>query len=291
MKKLIQTLKNIWSIEELRSKILYTLLLILLYRIGTHITLPGIDNAKLQQFSESSKSGMLGLIDTFAGGAFSQASIFALGIMPYISASIFMQLMTVLVPSFQKMQKEGDSGRKKINQYTRYLTVAVTAVQASAYVAYLRQMTQQSGAILESFAPYFWLVTVIVLTAGTLFVMWLGEKITDKGLGNGTSLIIMIGILARLPQSFVQELTAKSVRSGQILVFIIEIAVLIAIILGCVLLIQGTRKIPVNYAKQIVGNRQFGGARQFLPIKVNSAGVMPIIFAQAIMFLDRKSVV
>jgi preprotein translocase subunit SecY len=285
VKKLIQTLKNIWSIEELRSKILYTLLLILLYRIGTHITLPGIDNAKLQQFSESSKSGMLGLIDTFAGGAFSQASIFALGIMPYISASIFMQLMTVLVPSFQKMQKEGDSGRKKINQYTRYLTVAVTAVQASAYVAYLRQMTQQSGAILESFAPYFWLVTVIVLTAGTLFVMWLGEKITDKGLGNGTSLIIMIGILARLPQSFVQELTAKSVRSGQILVFIIEIAVLIAIILGCVLLIQGTRKIPVNYAKQIVGNRQFGGARQFLPIKVNSAGVMPIIFAQAIMFL------
>ncbi|HVZ55161.1 MAG TPA: preprotein translocase subunit SecY [Chitinophagaceae bacterium] len=285
MKKLIQSLRNIWSIEELRSKILYTLALILIYRVGTHVTLPGIDHARLQQFSESSKSGMLGLIDTFAGGAFSQASIFALGIMPYISASIFMQLMTVLVPSFQKMQKEGDSGRKKINQYTRYLTVAVTAVQASAYVAYLRQMTSQSGAILESFASYFWLTTVIVLTAGTLFVMWLGEKITDKGLGNGTSLIIMIGILARLPQSFVQELTAKSVRSGQILVFIIEIAILIAIILGCVLLIQGTRKIPVNYAKQIVGNRQFGGARQFLPIKVNSAGVMPIIFAQAIMFL------
>jgi preprotein translocase subunit SecY len=285
VKKLAQTLKNIWSIEELRSKILYTLLLILIYRVGTHITLPGIDPNKLEQFGKAATGGMLGLIDTFAGGAFSQASIFALGIMPYISASIFMQLMTVLVPTFQKMQKEGDSGRKKINQYTRYLTVGVTLVQASAYVKYLTEMTRQSGAILEGFSGYFWLSTVIVLTAGTLFVMWLGERITDKGLGNGTSLIIMIGILARLPQSFMQELTAKSVRSGQILIFIIEIAVLIAIILGCVLLIQGTRKIPVNYAKQIVGNRQFGGARQFLPIKVNSAGVMPIIFAQAIMFL------
>src|SRR4249919_3109943 len=211
------------------------------------------------------------------------ASIFALGIMPYISASIFMQLMTVLVPKFQKMQKEGDSGRKKINQYTRYLTVAVTAVQASAYVAYLRQI--HGSSILPGYAGYFWLSTVIVLTAGTLFVMWMGEKITDRGLGNGTSLIIMIGILGRLPQSFINEFTAKSTRPGFILIFIIEIAVLIAIILGCILLIQGTRKIPVNYAKQIVGNRQFGGARQFLPIKVNSAGVMPIIFAQAIMFL------
>jgi preprotein translocase subunit SecY len=227
---------------------------------------------------------MLGMIDMFAGGAFSQASIFALGIMPYISASIFMQLMTVLVPQFQKMQKEGDSGRKKINQWTRYLTVLVTFVQASAYVAYLRQMTQQGGMI-ESFTPYFWLTSVIVLTAGTMFVMWMGEKITDKGLGNGTSLIIMIGIIARLPQTFVQEFVAKSTRTGMILVFIIEIAILLAIIMGCIMLIQGVRKIPVNYAKQIVGNRQFTGARQFLPIKVNSAGVMPIIFAQAIMFL------
>lgn len=285
MKKFIQTLKTIWSIEELRNKILYTLLLILIYRVGTYIALPGIDPNKLEQFGKAATGGMLGLIDTFAGGAFSQASIFALGIMPYISASIFMQLMTVLVPTFQKMQKEGDSGRKKINQYTRYLTVAVTLVQSSAYVKYLTEMTRQSGAIMESFSGYFWLSSVVVLTAGTMFVMWLGEKITDKGLGNGTSLIIMIGILARLPQSFMQELTAKSVRSGQILIFIIEIAVLIAVILGCVLLVQGTRKIPVNYAKQIVGNRQFGGARQFLPIKVNSSGVMPIIFAQAIMFL------
>ena len=286
MKKLFKTLKNIWSIEELRSKILFTLLLIFVYRLGTHVVLPGIDPTRLEEIGRQSSGGILSLIDTFAGGAFSQASIFALGIMPYISASIFMQLMTVLVPQFQKMQKEGESGRKKINQWTRYLTVAVTIVQASAYVAFLRQMTQSTGGIIPGFIDYFWLSTVVILTAGTLFVMWLGEKITDKGLGNGTSLIIMIGILARLPQSFVQELSSKSVRSGQILVFIIEIAILVAIIMGCILLVQGVRKIPVNYAKQIVGNRQFGGgARQFLPIKVNSAGVMPIIFAQAIMFL------
>ena len=284
MKKFIKTLKNIWSIEELRSKILFTLLLIFIYRVGTHIVLPGIDPTKLDL--ESAKGGILGLIDTFAGGAFSQASILALGIMPYISASIFMQLMTVLVPQFQKMQKEGESGRKKINQWTRYLTVAVTLVQASAYVTYLRQMTAQSGAIMPGYESYFWLSTILLLTAGTLFVMWIGEKITDKGLGNGTSLIIMMGIVARLPQSFLQELTAKSVRSGQILIFIIEIAILIAIIMGCILLVQGVRKIPVNYAKQNVGNRQIGGgARQFLPIKVNSAGVMPIIFAQAVLFL------
>ena len=181
------------------------------------------------------------------------------------------------------MQKEGESGRKKINQWTRYLTVAVTAVQASAYVKYLRQI--YAVVLFLLIQAIFWLSTVVILTAGTLFVMWMGEKITDKGLGNGTSLIIMIGILGRLPQSFFQELTAKSTRPDTILIFIIEIAVLIAIIMGCILLVQGTRKIPVNYAKQIVGNRQFGGARQFLPIKVNSAGVMPIIFAQAIMFL------
>lgn len=281
MKNLIKTLRNIWSIEELRSKILYTLLLIFIYRIGTHIVLPGINPDNL---GTASSNGILGLIDTFAGGAFSQASILAIGIMPYISASIFMQLMTVLVPQFQKMQKEGESGRKKINQWTRYLTVAVGAVQASAYVKYLESMAQSNPGMMVDGYP-FWLSTVVILTAGTLFVMWLGERITDKGLGNGTSLIIMIGILARLPQAFGQELTSKSVRTGQILVFIIEIAILIAIILGCILLVQGVRKIPVNYAKQIVGNRQFGGARQFLPIKVNSSGVMPIIFAQAIMFL------
>jgi preprotein translocase subunit SecY len=285
VKKLFNTLKNIWSIEELRSKILFTLLLIVIYRIGTFIVLPGINPTQIN--SSSNDNGILGLINAFSGGAFNQASIFALGIMPYISASIFMQLMTVLVPRFQKMQKEGDSGRKKINQYTRYLTVGVTILQASAYVTYLRGMGQQNPAMMMSgfSAGYFWLSSVVVLTAGTLFVMWMGEKITDKGLGNGTSLIIMIGILARLPQSFLQELSAKSSRSGNILVFIVEIAILIAIILGTILLIQGVRKVPVNYAKQIVGNRQFGGARQFLPLKVNSAGVMPIIFAQAIMFL------
>ncbi|MEP7377817.1 MAG: preprotein translocase subunit SecY [Chitinophagaceae bacterium] len=282
MKKLIQTLKNIWSIEELRSKILFTLMLVAIYRLGSHIVLPGIDPVKLE-LNKAAGNGILDLINTFAGGAFNKASIFALGIMPYISASIFMQLMTVLVPKFQKMQKEGDSGRKKINQYTRYLTVGVTIVQASAYVGYLHQTSQ--AAIIPAFNLYFTLSTIIVLTAGTLFVMWMGEKITDKGLGNGVSLIIMIGILARLPQSFTQELVAKSTRTGDILVFIVEIAILIAIILGCILLIQGVRKVPVNYAKQIVGNRQFGGARQFLPLKVNSAGVMPIIFAQAIMFL------
>jgi len=282
VKKFFQTLKNIWSIEELRNKIITTLLLILIYRIGAHIVLPGIDPNKINL--ASAKSGALGLIDAFAGGAFSQASIFALGIMPYISASIFMQLMTILVPRMQKVQKEGESGRKKINQWTRYLTVIVTAVQAGAYVAYIKQVN--GAALLDSYAAYFWLSTTIILTAGTLFVMWLGEKITDKGLGNGTSLIIMVGILARLPQASIQEWAAKSNRGGGgLLLFIIEIAVLVSIIMGLIVLVQGVRKIPVQYAKQIIGNKQFGGARQFLPLKVNGAGVMPIIFAQAIMFL------
>ena len=260
-------------------------MMIAIYRVGAHIALPGINPAEMQSGGKNT-TGILSLIDSFSGGAFSQASIFALGIMPYISASIFMQLMTVLVPRFQKMQKEGDSGRKKITQYTRYLTVGVTILQASAYVTYLRGMTATHGGMMPDYsASNFWLTSVVILTAGTLFVMWMGEKITDKGLGNGTSLIIMIGIVARLPESFVFELTSKSARSGHILIFIIEIAILIAIIMGCILLIQGVRKVPVNYAKQIVGNRQFGGARQFLPLKVNSAGVMPIIFAQAIIFI------
>lgn len=284
MKKLIQTLKNIWSIEELRSKIIFTLALVAIYRIGAHIVLPGINPVILEQHSKSNtQNGILDLINTFAGGAFNMASIFALGIMPYITASIFVQLLTVLVPTFQKMQKEGESGRKKINQLTRYITVIVTLVQGFAYVTYLYQTS--GPAIIESFRPYFPITTIIVLTAGTLFVMWMGEKITDKGLGNGTSLIIMVGILARLPQAFFQELTYRSQRTGDILIFIVEIALYIAINLGCIMLIQGVRKVPVNYAKQIVGNRQFGGARQFLPLKVNSAGVMPIIFAQAIMFV------
>ncbi|MDB5222536.1 MAG: preprotein translocase subunit SecY [Chitinophagaceae bacterium] len=284
MKKFIKTLKNIWTIEELRSKIIVTLVLILVYRLGSHIVLPGIDPNKLANLNDTSKGGMLGLLDAFVGGAFSKASIFALGIMPYISASIFMQLMTILVPQIQKIQKEGDSGRKKINQWTRYLTVIVTAFQAAAYIGFLT--TTNREALLPAYSSFFWLSTVIILTTGTLFVMWLGEKITDKGLGNGTSIIIMIGILARLPQSFMQEFYAKQTRGGGgLLIFMVEIAILIAIILGLIVLVQGVRKIPVNYAKQIVGNRQFGGARQFLPLKVNAAGVMPIIFAQAIMFL------
>ncbi|MBA2761995.1 MAG: preprotein translocase subunit SecY, partial [Segetibacter sp.] len=237
------------------------------------------------QENASKNGGLLGLFDTFAGGAFSQASVLALGIMPYISASIFMQLMTILVPQLQKVQKEGDSGRKKINQWTRYLTLIVTAFQASAYVAYLNG-PGYGEAIIPAFKSYFAISTIVCLSAGTLFVMWLGEKIQDKGLGNGTSIIIMVGILSRLPQSLIQEFGAKQAKGGGgLLIFLIEIAILIAIIMGIIILVQGVRKIPVNYAKQIVGNRQFGGARQFLPMKVNMAGVMPIIFAQAIMFL------
>lgn len=270
----------------MRSKIVVTLTLILIYRLGSHIVLPGIDPNKLVDVeSNTSSNGLLGLFDAFAGGAFSHASIFALGVMPYISASIFMQLMTILVPQMQKVQKEGESGRKKINQWTRYLTVVVTIMQASAYVSYLKT-PGYAEAMIESFKPYFLTSSIIVLTAGTLFVMWLGEKIQDKGLGNGVSIIIMIGILSRLPQNIIQEFVAKQAKGGGgLLIFMIEIAFLIAIIMGLIVLIQGIRKVPVNYAKQIVGNRQFGGARQFLPLKVNGAGVMPIIFAQAIMFL------
>ena len=282
MKKLIQTIKNIWAIEELRSKIGITLLLVLVYRFGSHVALPGIDPNKLDL--ESAKKGLLGLFDTFAGGSFSNASIFALGIMPYISASIFMQLMTILVPQMQKVQKEGDSGRKKINQWTRYLTAIVTVFQAAAYVAYLKNVSKD--ALIDAYQPFFWISTVAVLTAGTLFVMWLGEKIQDKGLGNGTSIIIMVGILARLPQSFIGELAVKQTLGGRgLLLFLIEIAFLIFIILGLILLVQGVRKVPISYAKQLVGNRSISGARQFLPLKVNASGVMPIIFAQAIMFL------
>ena len=285
MKKFIKTLKNIWSIEELRNKIVFTLILLFIYRIGSYIVLPGIDPNKLANLAQSTKSGMLGLLDAFVGGAFSKASIFALGIMPYISASIFMQLVTILVPQMAKIQKEGESGRKKINQWTRYLTVVVTAFQAAAYIGYLKSQAN-SAALIPSYESYFVVSTVVLLTVGTLFVMWLGEKITDKGLGNGTSLIIMIGILARFPQAVFQEWGARTTRgAGGLLIMLIEVVFLIAVIMGLIMLVQGTRKVPVNYAKQIVGNRQLGGARNFLPLKVNAAGVMPIIFAQAILFL------
>ncbi len=271
----------------MKSKILVTLGLVLVYRFGSHIVLPGINPNKIAEVAASNAqgNGILGLIDTFAGGAFLQASILALGIMPYISASIFMQLATILVPQLQKVQKEGESGRKKINQWTRYITVIVTILQGMAYIAFLRS-PKFAGALIPEYAGYFNISTIFILTAGTLFVMWLGEKIQDKGLGNGTSIIIMVGILGRLPQSFIGEFRSQSEKAGGgLLYFLLEIAILIGIIMGLIILVQGVRKIAVTYAKQIVGNRQLGGARQFLPIKVNSAGVMPIIFAQAIMFL------
>ncbi|MDE3255577.1 MAG: preprotein translocase subunit SecY [Bacteroidota bacterium] len=284
MKKFITTLKNIWGIDELRKRIIFTLTLVLIYRVGCYITLPGINPVNLTL--NSGKEGLLGLFNMFAGGAFSRASIFALGVMPYISASIFMQLAGIIIPQVAKMQKE-ESGRRTINQYTRYLTVLVTAFQASAYIAYLR--TQSAAAIAPEFGGLlFSMSTIIVLTAGTLFVMWLGEKITDKGIGNGTSLIIMVGILARLPESLLYEFTSKNTGAGVggMLVFLIEMAMFIAVIVGLILLTQGTRRIPLNYARKIVGGaKDVSSSRDFIPLKVNSSGVMPIIFAQAIMFI------
>lgn len=286
MKKLIETLKNIWSIEELRKRILYTLGLIFVYRIGCYIVLPGIDPGGLENMQ--GQDGLLGLINMFAGGAFNNASIFALGVMPYITASIFMQLAGIIIPQFAKMQKE-ESGRNTINQYTRYLTVLVTVVQGAAYITFLYQ--QHGNAIIQH-GMLFNLSTAVILTAGTLFVMWLGEKITDKGIGNGVSILIMIGILARLPHSLLQEATEK-IDTDKLLFFIIEIVFFIAVIVGLVLLTQGVRKIQLNYARRIVGNnaaREIGGARNFIPLKVNSAGVMPIIFAQALMFIPQMIV-
>lgn len=283
MKKLIETLKNIWSIEELRNRILFTLTMILVYRVGCYIVLPGMNPNALT--TDQAQDGLLGLINMFAGGAFSNASIFALGVMPYISASIFMQLAGIVVPQFAKMQKE-ESGRNKMNQYTRYLTILVTIFQASAYIAYLRTQTGPGAIVMDG--PLFYISTIVILTAGTLFVMYLGEKITDKGIGNGVSLLIMVGILARLPHSLVQEFTEKS-DTDRLLFFLIELAFFVAVVAGLVLLTQGVRRIPLNYARRIVGTNAAkeigGGARNFIPLKVNSAGVMPIIFAQALMFI------
>lgn len=281
VKKFIETLKNIWSIEELRNRILLTLGLVLVYRLGSFIVLPGLNPRMLSQ--NQNTDGLLGLINMFAGGAFSNASIFALGVMPYISASIFMQLAGIVIPQFAKLQKE-ESGRTKISQYTRYITVIVTAFQASAYIAYLR--TQTNGAIIND-NLFFYISTIIILTAGTLFVMWLGEKITDKGIGNGTSIIIMVGILARFPSSLIQEFTEKF-QTDKLLFLLIEMVLFLIVIAGLVMLTQGVRKIPLNYARRIMGNdatKEIGGARNFIPLKVNSAGVMPIIFAQALMFI------
>jgi preprotein translocase subunit SecY len=282
MKRLIQTIQNIWKIEDLRKRILYTLGLVFIYRLGSYIVLPGVDPVQLEAISKQGAKGIFGLLDIFAGGAFTRGSIFALGIMPYISASIVMQLMTMAIPSLQKMQKEGESGRKKINQYTRLLTVVITAAQASGYVVYLRNGL---GADVIISPSLFWLSSVFILTAGTIFIMWMGEKITDRGIGNGISLLIMIGIIARLPFAMISEFEGRLNEGGGLVMFLFEIAVLLAVILVVILLVQGTRKVPVQYAKRVVGNKQYGGVRQYIPLKVNAAGVMPIIFAQAIMFI------
>ena len=282
--KLFDTLKNIWKIEELKTRILTTLGLILVYRLGTEIVIPGIDPAGLAALKEQTSTGVLGLLDMFSGGAFSNASIFALGIMPYISASIVVQLLGIAVPYFQRMQREGESGRRKINQITRYLTVLILILQGSAYLTNLHMQIQPEYFLLKG-----WLFTafsVAVLAAGSMFVLWLGEKITDKGIGNGVSIIIMIGIVARLPFGVVAEFGARvSQQGGGIIAFIIEIVVLFFVFCGSILLVQGTRKVPVQYAKRIVGNKQYGGVRQYIPLKINAAGVMPIIFAQALMLL------
>ncbi len=289
MKNLIQTIRNIFKIEDLRIRILNTLFFLLIYRLGTHIVLPGVDPQQLANLQSQTSGGVLGLLDMFSGGAFSHSSIFALGIMPYISASIVIQLLTIAIPYFQKLQKEGESGRKRINNITRWLTVVITAFQAPGYIVNLR--SQVPGAIIsvtnpELVSPFmFWLTSIVILTAGTIFVMWLGEKITDKGIGNGISLIIMIGIIARLPAALKDEVLSRANSSGGMVVLLLELVALAAVIAFVILLVQGTRRIPVNFAKKIVGNKQYGGVRQYIPLKVNAAGVMPIIFAQAIMFI------
>jgi len=287
--KFLDTIKNIFSIEELRNKILYTLLLVLVYRVGSYIVLPGVDPMSLDALASKAGSGILGMVNVFAGGAFSRASIMALGIMPYISASIAVQLLTIAVPYFQKMQKEGESGRRQINQITRYLTILVTMVQGAGYLTLLNS---QGISTVPGYSPFlFTLTAMIVLSAGTLFAMWIGEKITDNGIGNGISLLIMIGIMAGLPGSFASEFLARfGASGGGLVIFIFELVILFLIILAAVALVQATRKIPIQYAKRnmIQGGRmaqQAGGNRQYLPLKVNASGVMPIIFAQAIMFL------
>ncbi len=278
MKKLFTTLSNIWKIEELRVRILYTLLILLVYRIGSFIVLPGVDHNSLQ--TQQAQEGLLGLLNMFAGGSFSRASIFALGVMPYISASIVVQLLGIAVPYFQKMQKEGESGQKKINQITRYLTIGITALQA---IGYIKSQIAPDARLFSD--PLFTISSMFILTAGTMFVMWMGEKITDKGIGNGISILIMVGIIAQLPYGIGAEFLSRQNGQGGLIAFFIEFVALFGVVIFTVLVIQGTRKVPVQYAKKIVGNKQYGGVRQYIPLKLNAAGVMPIIFAQAIMFV------
>jgi preprotein translocase subunit SecY len=283
--KIIETIKNIWKIEELRTRLLTTFLFVLIYRFGSFIVLPGINPAHLTDLKAQTEGGLMAVIDMFSGGAFSNASIFALGIMPYISASIVVQLLTIAVPYFQKMQKEGESGRRKMNQITRYLTVIILLVQGPTYLINLGQKMASAGHALPSIW-WFSISSTIILCAGSMFVMWLGERITDKGVGNGISFIILVGIIARLPGAFVQEFASRlGDAGGGLVMFLGEIILLFVVVAACILLVQGTRKIPVQYAKRVVGNKQYGGVRQYIPLKVNAAGVMPIIFAQAIMFI------
>ena len=285
--KIVKTLSNIGKIEDLRQRILITLMFVAVYRLGSYVVLPGIDTEALAKLQQQTSEGLMSLLDMFSGGAFSKASIFALGIMPYISASIVMQLLGIAVPHFQKMQREGESGRRKMNQYTRYLTVFILLFQAPSYLINLKVTTQ--GMAINQSLDWFWFIAVstVILAAGSMFILWLGERITDKGIGNGVSMIIMIGIIARLPQAFIQEFVTRLSSPGQggLIVLIIEIMVLLAVVVAAILLVQGVRRVPVQYAKRVVGNRQYGGARQYIPLKPYAANVMPIIFAQAIMFV------
>ena len=286
MKKFIEYLKNCWKVEDLRQRLLITLLFVAIYRFGSFVVLPGINPGMLEKLQSQTAGGLMSLLDMFSGGAFSNASIFALGIMPYISASIVMQLLAVAVPYFQKMQREGESGRKKINWYTRILTVAILLFQAPAYLMNLKM--QAAGALATGISwSTFMIPATIILAAGSMFILWLGERITDKGIGNGVSLIIMIGIIARFPSAFSQELITRftTPQGGGLVIFLVEIVVFLFVIAAAILLVQGVRRVPVNYAKLISGNRQVGGARQYIPLKPYAANVMPIIFAQAIMFI------
>ncbi|HEY5571005.1 MAG TPA: preprotein translocase subunit SecY [Bacteroidales bacterium] len=284
--KAVETIKNIWKIEDLRSRILITTLLVAIYRFGSFVVLPGIDPSALDALRSQTKGGLLALLDMFSGGAFSNASIFALGIMPYISASIVIQLAAIAIPKFQKLQREGESGRRKINQYTRYLTVLILLFQAPAYLTNLNYQMKAVGSAVPS-GFFFAFYATIILSAGSMFILWLGERITDKGITNGISFIILIGIIARLPRAVTAEFISRTSDNGGggLVMFLGEIVFLLFVIAAAILLVQGTRKVPVQYAKRVVGNKQYGGARQYIPLKVNAAGVMPIIFAQAIMFI------
>jgi preprotein translocase subunit SecY len=290
MKKFFEGIANVWKIEELKNRILITLGLLLVYRFGAHVTLPGIDASQLHSLSGQTQQGIGSILDMFTGGAFSKASVFALGIMPYISASIVVQLMGIAIPYLQKLQKEGESGRKRLNQITRWLTIVITLVQGPGYIYNLYRTLPQSAFLLGSDSFAFLFSAVLILTTGTIFAMWLGEKITDKGIGNGISLLIMIGILARLPQAFLQEFTTRVTNNnGGPMLLVIEIIVWLLVIVACVLLVMAVRKIPVQYARRTIAGEfeqdAAGGNRQWIPLKLSAAGVMPIIFAQAIMFI------